>query len=140
MHYRLKSLHFVVDIPIYKQTALFVFGCDKKKLAKIVEDLGGSEKFVLELLSMDKCSGYTYQDGDTGKFLVYMPGLPQRASEHGILVHEIFHLVEQIMNRIGMPLVIYTSSEAYAYLIGHISAEVFSRLWNTQNQSKQAKG
>jgi len=45
---------------------------------------------------------------------------------HSVIAHEIFHIVTFIMERIGMELVIMKSDEAYAYLIGHLTKEVYN--------------
>lgn len=130
---RLKSLHFVLDIPLYNQECLFVLGYDRLKASAIIEKCGGSPEMVEFIRTLRPCSGVTTEDGNTGRYLIYMKELPQRASQHGSLVHELFHLVEQVMDRIGMPLEFKSSSEAYAYLLGHVSAEAFNRIWNASN-------
>ncbi len=45
---------------------------------------------------------------------------------HSVIAHEVFHIVTFIMERIGMELVIMKSDEAYAYLIGYITQEVYN--------------
>ena len=47
---------------------------------------------------------------------------------HNIIAHEIFHIVTFIMERIGMEFVMMKSDEAYAYLIGYITKEVYKIL------------
>ena len=131
--FRIKSLHFTLEIPIYCQTVLFVLGYDKKKAADIVEKMGGTPEFVQTVLNMRECGGNTNQDGDTGKFFVYLSKYPVDSWDHSILVHELFHLVEQIMDRVGMPLEYCTSSEAYAYLLGQITYDVLTKLWSANN-------
>lgn len=49
---------------------------------------------------------------------------------HDHIAHEIFHAVTFIMERIGMELVIMKSDEAYAYLIGYLTKEVYKLIYN----------
>ena len=46
---------------------------------------------------------------------------------HGNLDHEIFHAVDFLMDRIGMKLT-NDSDEAYSYMIGYVTKEIYKRL------------
>lgn len=45
----------------------------------------------------------------------------------GTLAHEIFHAVEFVLRRVGLTLN-SSSFEAYAYLIGYLTKEIYSKL------------
>lgn len=53
--------------------------------------------------------------------------LPIDAEDYGTLSHEIFHAAEYILREIGMPLSL-DSNEAYAYLIGYLTKEIFAHI------------
>lgn len=46
---------------------------------------------------------------------------------YGYLAHEVFHAVEFVMERVGMKLC-FKSNEAYAYLVGYITTEIYKKL------------
>lgn len=62
-----------------------------------------------------------------GQTLIRLYDYPQTAKEFGHLQHEIFHAVEFIMNRIEIKLC-YKSDEAFAYLIGYYTQEIYKKL------------
>lgn len=130
---KLKSLNFVLTVPIYEQNVLFVLGYDKQKASEIVAMYGGSDEFVEFVRTLKTSAGVCTQDGETGKFLIYMDELPRRSSQHGTLIHELFHLTEQIMDRVGMKHKPYVSSEAYAYLLGRLTKDTLDVLWTATN-------
>ena len=48
---------------------------------------------------------------------------------HGNISHEVFHAVDFLMGKIGCKLT-RSSDEAYAYLIGYITTEIYKNLKN----------
>lgn len=56
--------------------------------------------------------------------LVRFPSTP---NDHGILAHEIFHIVDFLLGRIGLTLT-DSSGEAYAYLLGYITEQIYRHL------------
>lgn len=61
------------------------------------------------------------------KAIIRLYRIPSTPEDYGTLAHEIFHSVECILSEIGMSLSEY-SHEAYAYLIGYITQEVYKHL------------
>lgn len=59
--------------------------------------------------------------------LIRMYELRDTPEWYGNLAHEVFHAVEFILERVGMKLTM-KSDEAYAYLVGYITTEIFKRL------------
>ena len=52
---------------------------------------------------------------------------PESCEEYGTLAHEIFHAVDFILRRVGITLS-DDSHEAYAYLIGYLTKEIYKRI------------
>lgn len=46
----------------------------------------------------------------------------------GFIAHEIFHAVTFIMQRVGMKLKLLSSDEAYSYLVGYLTEQIFRKL------------
>jgi hypothetical protein len=59
--------------------------------------------------------------------LIRLKNYPTTATDHGIIAHEIFHAVDFLLERIGIKLS-GDSGEAYAYLIGYVTQEVYKLL------------
>jgi hypothetical protein len=72
----------------------------------------------------------------TGRFLLSEGGdtaIRIRATDDNaklamLISHEVFHVVSFILDRAGMKLVLEVSDEAYAYLIGYITSEIYKKL------------
>jgi len=60
--------------------------------------------------------------------IIRLKSKPQSAREYGFMAHEVFHAVTFIMDRVGMKLKLMTSDEAYAYLVGYVTEEVYKRI------------
>ena len=60
--------------------------------------------------------------------LIRLRHIPKEPKHFGNLQHEIFHAVSFIMWKIGMPLEINKSDEAYAYLVDYITMEIYKKL------------
>ena len=128
-----KAIHFSLEVPLYTQAAVIILGYSTERAANIIAEYGGCEETVKEIRTLDQCQGVTIRSDKDKFFTVYLPELPRTCEQHAVLVHELFHLTEQIMKRIGMTLDSSTSSEAYAYLIDWLTAATLGRLWTATN-------
>jgi hypothetical protein len=52
-----------------------------------------------------------------------------KSTKHNVIVHEVFHAVEFLFRSIDIPLTL-ESGEAYAYLIGYITDEIYKKIGN----------
>jgi hypothetical protein len=78
-----------------------------------------------------KCSGMGRSVMlDTNQSLIRLYNYPENNLDMGTLQHEIFHCVTFIMDRIGMKFKLMQSDEAYAYLIGYLTKEIYDRLYD----------
>jgi hypothetical protein len=65
---------------------------------------------------------------ENGQCLIRMRNIPKNPMDIGMLQHEIFHVVTFVMSNIGMDLVIKSTDEAYAYLIGYLTKVIHEKL------------
>jgi hypothetical protein len=59
--------------------------------------------------------------------VIRMANYPITVTDYGVLQHEIFHAVDQILRYVGINLS-DDSDEAYAYLIEYITREMYKKL------------
>lgn len=123
---KVKQLNIVIPLVVYPFDVMVSLGESDEILFAHLKKKGVDYLDV----SLDHYSDT--QRGRTVMFkgnqtLIRMYELRETAEWYGNLAHEIFHAVEFIMERIGMRLTI-DSDEAYAYLIGYITKEVYKRL------------
>lgn len=125
-----KSIRFVLKVPLYEQSILFMLGLTLEQASVCAKGTGCSDSMADYLLNLKSCVGVSVPDPESGYFVVYMQNLPRTAAQHGSLVHELFHVTEQILKAVGMKHKVQTSSEAYAYLIGWLANAVFESVWD----------
>lgn len=53
---------------------------------------------------------------------------PHGPRGHAIVAHEIFHAVSFVLWRVGLPLEVMKTDEAYAYLIEYVTGEFYKHL------------
>lgn len=122
---KVKSLNFIIPLVVYPFDVMVSLGESDKDVSKrLTHFVGNFESSDIEHNYSQRGRTIIYSGNQT---LIRMYKLKDTPEWHGQLAHEIFHAVEFIMERIGMKLT-FDSDEAYAYLIGHITTEIFKRL------------
>lgn len=125
---KITGLRFFVTVPLYDIQLLFMCGYDQQAAANIAQNSGFSDEVAGWLLEGSGYAGYTLNDTQSHKVLVHLPEFPTTPDQYGTVTHELFHATEMILHKVGIS---YSakSSEAYAYVIGFLSAQVFESLW-----------
>jgi hypothetical protein len=65
--------------------------------------------------------------------LLRLPNKPESVDEHGTLAHEIFHVCDFILHKVGVTLT-RESDEAYAYLIGFVTKKIYEHLFAEESE------
>lgn len=79
---------------------------------------------ISELVLSETIRGRTIMY-DTNQTVIRLKSL-----DISVLCHEVFHAVAFILSKVGIPLEVMKSDEAYAYLIEYIIGEVLKRVKN----------
>ena len=123
------QLGFSIPLHIYPCEVLFSFRQDDEELARMLKDKGAPQKAIdEELAKMGEYTGARYVFYKNGIGLIRMRQVPTTPVHISYLSHEIFHIVANIMDYIGMPLETTKSEEGYAYLVSYLTEEVFKLL------------
>lgn len=122
---RKRSLNFIIPLVVYPFDVMCSFGETDDELKKKLSKYHGCEWDDLM-----KCSGQgRYVMLPNNQSLIRLWNYPTTPEEYGSLQHEIFHMVMAVMDRIGMKFIMLESDEAYSYLIGYLTKEIYKRLW-----------
>jgi hypothetical protein len=122
-----KSGNFAVNVQVFGIGIIFSFGQSNKKIESILR-LNKIKNMPALLPESDTSPGMTYCNGSTFA-LVVMREWPDRASKYKTLTHEIFHACDLTLRNIGFKLS-DDSHEAWAYMIGDVSWQIFNILWD----------
>ena len=123
----------MVPMAIYHTSLLVIIGMSDKEVEEVLLQYEGFDRGSKE---MKKSAGWRFDNCkkvghvtrfDNNAMLLRLREYPTTPEDYGIIAHEVFHVVELLFERVGMPLA-DSSSEAYAYLIGYVTQEIFKQL------------
>jgi len=118
--------NFIISLIVYPYDVMVSIGETDKQLKKRLAYYDIHDDKTWKYSSPNKCAKSAIFMGD--QCLIRIKGNPTTAVDFGNLQHEIFHVVTLVMQRIGMDLKIKVSDEAYAYLIGYLTKEVYEKI------------
>jgi len=123
-----KKFSFKIPLVIYPFDVFVSFNHNDKELYELIKRNGSKE-------DLEPCFGLP--DTSLGR-AVLLPSnatilriFGKRCNESelmGVIAHEVFHVVSYIMMRVGIPLEVMVSDEAYAYLTGYLVEQIFKAL------------
>ncbi|MBP7109509.1 MAG: hypothetical protein KBA90_13210 [Chitinophagaceae bacterium] len=118
-----KSLNFIIPLVVYPFDVMISFGETDEQLKKVMG------KYDIEWSENMKVVGQgLFYMTDLNQSMIRLKKIPESSEDYGYLHHEIFHAVTYILNRVGMKLVLGKSCEAYSYLVGYITTEIYKKL------------
>lgn len=123
-----------IDIDIYLNCVVFAVGIDEKEFDRLYYD--NVTKFTDEeykiirkdIADKNSCNGLTVLL-DNGNVFVFIRKGQERKDL--TVAHEIFHVVQRVLNRAGVEM--GEDGESYAYLIGWLTNEYYNRLDDYEN-------
>lgn len=121
---RKKSLNFIVPLVVYPFDVMVSFGQSDEEIANSLKKKGWRWDDLLKL----KGDGKFIIFPDINAAVIRMKYIPDYEEGKGTLAHEIFHAITYILDRVGMELKIGHSDEAYSYLIGYLTKEIYKKL------------
>lgn len=120
-----KSDNFIVPLVVYPFDIMVSLGETDDQLKKVWENkFGLSWQDDMSLNGDGRCIVT-----DKNQTLIRLRYYPKDNYDYACLQHEIFHAVSMILNVMGMKLEIMVSCEAYAYLIGYLTRQIYDKIW-----------
>jgi hypothetical protein len=115
-----KKLNFIIPLIIYPFDVMVSLGqSDKALKADLL-------KYDIEWDDNIKCVGKgRFVLFFTNQSLIRLSIYPKTFEDYGALQHEVFHCVTMVLDRIGMKFIPRKSDEAYSYLIGYLTTEIY---------------
>lgn len=123
-----KSKNFIIPLVVYPFDLMVSFGeTDEQLFARLRKTNVKEDEFNNAAFDGDECKG-RYCLFKCGASLIRLRHTPKTSADFGYLHHELFHAVSGIMWRIGVQLEIKVSDEAYAYLIGYLTEQIYTHI------------
>lgn len=121
----MKSKNFIIPLVVYPFQVMVSIGEPDDVLKKKLISHGVDMSQIILTHSETQRGRCIIFGGNQTLIRMYKP--VKTAEDYGSLQHEIFHATEFILERIGMTLC-KKSDEAYAYLIGYLTTEIYKKL------------
>lgn len=121
-----KSLNFIVSLIVYPFDVMVSLGETDKQITDKLKKIGITDKEELAAVVMKGIGRYCMFNNNSS--LIRLWNYPEFAADYGTLAHEIFHAVTYILGETGMEFRLKTSDEAYSYLVGYLTTEIYKKL------------
>lgn len=119
----MKSLNFVIPLQVYPFDVMVSMGQTEDQLKRSLKKYNLTYSEGMKLAGTGK-----YLINDTNQSLIRTLRVPRFPEDYATLQHEIFHAVTYVLDRMGMKLVLRKSDEAYSYLVGYLTEQIYKRL------------
>lgn len=115
--------NFVISLVVYPFDVMVSLGESDEELRRSLK------KVDTEWEDNMQCTGIgRFYMNDRNQSIIRLSVYPKSNEDYGTLSHEIFHAVTHILDRIGMRLILLKSDEAYAYLTGYLTTEIYKKI------------
>jgi hypothetical protein len=120
--------HFYIRPNVFPFDIMVSIEESDKKLIKRFNKYGFKPSDYSELLNMPESTNGRCVMLPSNQTVIRLKIQPTKHQMAGVISHEVFHAVSLIMELIGMPLKVFISCEAYAYLTGFITEEIYKNI------------
>lgn len=119
----MKSKNFIITLVVYPFDVMVSLNQTDEQLKKELEKFGCEWDDDMKIVGMGRA-----MISPTNHSLIRLRNYPVTNVDYSHLQHEIFHIVTFIMSNIGIKFSILKNDEAYAYLIQHLTKEIYDRI------------
>jgi hypothetical protein len=121
------KMNFIFSLEIYPFDVMVSIGENdeelKEKLNEVGVDAEGDNNWHYEATGLGRAISFP-----GNQTLLRLRNKPETTADYGTLAHEIFHICEFILHKVGINLT-RDSDEAYAYLIGFVTRKIYESIF-----------
>ena len=122
-----KGKSFIVPLIVYPFDVVMSFSQTDKQVNNLLQGQELEEEEIQAMYLSDTTQGRS-MIFSTNLCMIRMRDYPDSPLQKGFLAHEIFHIVSFLFWRIKLPLHAKNTGEAYAFLTGYLTEEIYKRL------------
>lgn len=120
-------MNFLIDCLIYPSDIVVFVDSSKKEIKKTMRKHRYDDKEISQVLSkLKKSVNARCEMMEDGLVFIFLKSNVK--DFYSKVCHESFHTTTFILDRVGVKLRMGSSDEAYAYLLGFITAEIFKNI------------
>jgi hypothetical protein len=124
-----KKLCIIIPLVIYPFDIVCCFGHTNDEVNRILNKFNVTEDDLDAAELKNETVQGRYVMFSSNQSFIRLKYFPTTPEQYGFLQHEIFHCVTHIMDKIGISFILLDSDEAYSYLVGYITTEIYNKLW-----------
>lgn len=122
------SVNFIIPMEVYPFDLMVSIGQDDNQLGRVLDKYNLTEENIRACAYPSPFVQGRAVMFSTNQSIIRLRHLPSTSEDYGILAHEIFHIVAFVLDRVGIPLDVEKSDEAYAYLVGYLTKKIFEKI------------
>lgn len=125
-----KSTNFIIRLNIYPFDIMVSINESNRKLKQTLIESGiNITNEINKILIQKKSNDGLYIMFDSNQSLIRLKNWPQSPKDFNTICHEALHATTFILDKVGIPFDLNKNDEAYAYLLGYITEQIYA---NTQ--------
>lgn len=119
---------FIIPLQIYPFDIMISIDEKDEVLRNRLVKYGSSIEDCEELMNLSDTVRGRAVMLPSNQTVIRLKMLPKKYDMMSVIAHEVFHATTFILHRIGMKLELFVSDEAYAYLLGYITTEIYKKI------------
>lgn len=119
-----KKVNRIIPLVVYPFDVMISIGQSDQELKKVLNKYGVDVSDNVWHFRSPTSNGRTVMFPGN-QTLIRLRHAPKTPKQKGEFAHEVFHAVTFVMDRIGMKLIVCKSDEAYSYLTGYLTEQVY---------------
>ena len=120
------KLNHIIELVVYPYDVMVSFGQTDEELKEALSTYELEESDIKHaIFGSDKTVRGRAVTFSNNASLIRLRDYPITSGDYACLAHEIFHCVTFIMERVGIKFDLNVSDEAYAYLVGYLTKEIY---------------
>lgn len=122
------SSYFVIKLGVYPFDVMVSVDETDESISKRLIKYGNTKEEIDPLLNLSETTNGRCVMLPSNQTIIRLKTLKNKYDMMGVVSHEAFHATAFILSNVGMKLELYTSDEAYAYMISFITTEIYKNL------------
>ena len=125
---RVSGSFFIIPLQIYPYDIMVSIDEKDESLRNRLVKYGSTKEDCEELMNLPDTTRGRAVMLPSNQTVIRLKMLPKKYDMMSVIAHEVFHATTFILHRIGMKLELFVSDEAYAYLLGYITTEIYKKI------------
>jgi hypothetical protein len=125
---RVIGSYFIIKLGVYPFDVMVSIDETDETILKRLIRYGNTKEESEELLNLAETVRGRCVMLPSNQTVIRLKTLPKKYDMMSVISHEVFHATAFILDKVGMKMELFTSDEAYAYMIEFLTTEIYKKL------------